>query len=78
VNNRFSEWEGAQMGVGPSSHFDIIPSGGAGGPFKVTGDFLYRTHQSSQLDKGVWGILRVQLPPKIQPPPPPGTLNLVP
>jgi hypothetical protein len=67
VNNRFSEWEGAQMGVGPSSHFDIVPSGGAGGPFKVTGDFLYRTHQSSQFDKGVWGILRVQSPPKIQP-----------
>ncbi len=69
VNNRFSEWEGAQMGVGPSSHFDIIPSGGAGGPFKVAGDFLYRTHQSGQFDKGVWGILRVQPPPKILPPP---------
>ncbi|HSM86919.1 MAG TPA: multicopper oxidase domain-containing protein [Candidatus Limnocylindrales bacterium] len=60
VNNRFSEWEGAQMGVGPGSHFDIIPSGGAGGTFKITGDYLYRTHQSFQFDKGVWGILRVQ------------------
>jgi manganese oxidase len=76
VNNRFSEWEGAQMGVGPSSHFDIIPSGGAGGPFKVTGDYLYRTHQSGQFDKGVWGILRVQPPPKL--PPPPVTLDFVP
>jgi hypothetical protein len=59
VNNRYSEWEGSQMGVGPSSHFDIIPSGGAGGTFHIPGDYLYRTHQSFQFDKGVWGILRV-------------------
>ncbi|HET8890310.1 MAG TPA: hypothetical protein VFQ41_15520 [Candidatus Angelobacter sp.] len=78
VNNRFSEWEGAQMGVGPSSHFDIIPSGGAGGPFKVTGDFLYRTHQDAQFDKGVWGILRVQPPPVVQPAPDPTLVQLVP
>jgi len=78
VNNRFSEWEGAQMGVGPSSHFDIIPSGGAGGPFKVTGDFLYRTHQSGQFDKGVWGILRVQPPPKVPPAPDPTLTQLTP
>jgi len=25
VNNRYSEWEGGQMGVGPGSHFDVIP-----------------------------------------------------
>jgi hypothetical protein len=60
VNNRFSEWEGSQMGVGPGSHFDIIPSGGAGGTFKIAGDYLFRTHQSFTFDKGVWGILRVQ------------------
>jgi hypothetical protein len=65
VNNRFSNWEGSQMGVGPSSHFDIIPSGGAGGTFRITGDYLYRTHQSFQFDKGLWGILRVQPPVKI-------------
>jgi manganese oxidase len=62
VNNRFSNWEGSQMGVGPSSHFDIVPSGGAGGTFKIAGDYLYRTHQDSQFDKGVWGLLRVRLP----------------
>ena len=60
VNNRFSNWEGSQMGVGPSSHFDIVPSGGAGGTFKIAGDYLYRTHQDSQFDKGVWGLLRVR------------------
>jgi hypothetical protein len=62
VNNRFSNWQGSQMGVGPSSHFDIVPSGGAGGTFKIAGDYLYRTHQDSQFDKGVWGLLRVRQP----------------
>lgn len=59
VNNPFSEWEGSQMGVGPSSHFDILPVNGAGGNFKVPGDYLFRTHQSSEFDRGLWGILRV-------------------
>ena len=73
VNNRFSEWEGSQMGVGASSHFDIIPSGGAGGTFKIPGDYLYRTHQSFQLDRGLWGILRVS-PIVVVPPPSPVVL----
>jgi manganese oxidase len=64
VNNRFSNWQGSQMGVGPSSHFDILPSGGAGGTFGITGDYLFRTHQSFQFDKGLWGILRVRVPTK--------------
>jgi hypothetical protein len=68
VNNRFSEWEGSQMGVGPGSHFDIIPSGGAGGTFKIAGDYLYRTHTSFTFDRGVWGLMRVQPPSKLPPP----------
>jgi hypothetical protein len=59
MNNPFSEWEGSQMGVGPSSHFDVLPVNGAGGNFKVTGDYLYRTHQYFQFDRGLWGLLRV-------------------
>ena len=59
LNNPFSEWQGSQMGVGPSSHFDIPLINGAGGAFRVLGDYLYRTHQSFQFDKGVWGIFRV-------------------
>ncbi|HEX7287971.1 MAG TPA: multicopper oxidase domain-containing protein [Candidatus Angelobacter sp.] len=59
LNNPFSEWQGSQMGVGPSSHFDILLINGAGGAFRVLGDYLYRTHQSFQFDKGVWGIFRV-------------------
>ena len=59
VNNPFSEWEGSQMGVGPSSHFDIVPVNGAGGNFSIPGDYLFRTHQSSSFDRGLWGILRI-------------------
>jgi hypothetical protein len=59
LNNPFSEWQGSQMGVGPSSHFDILPVNGAGGNFRVPGDYLYRTHQNFQFDRGLWGIFRV-------------------
>ena len=65
LNNPFSEWEGAQMGVGPSSHFDILPVNGAGGNFRITGDYLFRTHQSFQFDKGLWGIFRVTPSPVV-------------
>ena len=54
-----SEFMGAQMGVGPSSHFNILLRNGAGGAFGVTGDYLYRTFNSFQFDGGMWGILRV-------------------
>jgi len=54
-----SEWSGAQMGVGAGFHFVAIPRNGAGGKFKVTGDYLYRTFQSSMFDGGLWGIFRV-------------------
>jgi hypothetical protein len=55
----FSEFTGAQMGVGPGSHFNILLRNGAGGAFSVTGDYLYRTFNSFQFDGGMWGILRV-------------------
>jgi hypothetical protein len=55
----FSEFNGAMMGVGPSSHFNILLRNGAGGAFSVTGDYLYRTFNSFQFDGGIWGILRV-------------------
>jgi hypothetical protein len=32
---------------------------GAGGAFKVKGDYLYRTQSSFQFDNGIWGIFRV-------------------
>src|SRR4030095_6947046 len=54
-----SEWSGAQMGVGAGFHFVAIPRNGAGGTFRGTGDYLYRTFQSMQFDGGLWGIFRV-------------------
>ncbi|MFY9555566.1 MAG: copper oxidase [Blastocatellia bacterium] len=57
--NVLSEWSGAQMGVGAGFHFVAVPRNGAGGKFRVTGDYLYRTFQSMQFDGGLWGIFRV-------------------
>lgn len=58
-NNPLSEVKGAQYGVGPSSHYDVIPTNGAGGARRVAGDYLYRTQESFQFDGGLWGIFRV-------------------
>jgi manganese oxidase len=58
-DNPLSEVKGAQYGVGPSSHYEVIPKNGAGGARRVTGDYLYRTQASFQFDGGVWGIFRV-------------------
>lgn len=58
-DNPLSEWKGAQMGHGPSNHFDAIPAHGAGGAFAVPGDYLYRDMASFQFDGGLWGIFRV-------------------
>lgn len=58
-SNPLSEVKGAQYGVGPSSHYEVIPVNGAGGARKITGDYLYRTQESFQFDGGIWGIFRV-------------------
>jgi hypothetical protein len=58
-NNPFSEFKGSTYGVGPSSHYEVIPVNGAGGARRVTGDYLYRTQESFQFDGGLWGIFRV-------------------
>ena len=58
-NNSLSEFKGAQYGVGPTSHYEVIPVNGAGGKTRVTGDFLYRTMHPFQFDAGIWGIFRV-------------------
>ncbi|HEX8852863.1 MAG TPA: hypothetical protein VF754_05215, partial [Pyrinomonadaceae bacterium] len=57
--NPLSEVKGAQYGVGPTSHFDVIPNNGAGGTFRVAGDYMYRTQTSFVFDAGMWGIFRV-------------------
>ncbi|HEX8118852.1 MAG TPA: hypothetical protein VF521_16360, partial [Pyrinomonadaceae bacterium] len=58
-SNPLSEWKGSQYGIGPGSHFDMLLKNGAGGYFKVPGDYLYRSQQSFQFDGGLWGIFRV-------------------
>lgn len=58
--NSISERKGAQFGIGPTSHDNFLLRNGAGGAFRVTGDYLYRTFQSFQFDGGIWGIFRVK------------------
>ncbi|HEX7150210.1 MAG TPA: copper oxidase [Thermoanaerobaculia bacterium] len=58
-NNPLSEWTGTFMGIGPSSHFDAVLQHGAGGRFRIVGDYLWRTQQSFMVDGGIWGLLRV-------------------
>jgi len=57
--NPLSEWKGVLFGIGAGSHFDVVPMNGAGGKFKIPGDYLFRTQQSFQFDGGLWGIFRV-------------------
>ena len=58
-NNPLSEFKGAQYGIGPTSHYEVIPVNGAGGARRITGDYLYRTQVSFMFDGGIWGIFRV-------------------
>ena len=58
-SNPFSEFKGATYGIGPSSHYEVIPVNEAGGARRVAGDYLYRTQESFQFDGGIWGIFRV-------------------
>jgi hypothetical protein len=58
-DNPLSEVKGTQYGVGPSSHYEVIPMNGAGGARRVAGDYLYRSQESFQFDGGLWGIFRV-------------------
>ena len=58
-NNPLSEVKGSQYGVGPTSHYEVIPMNGAGGARRITGDYLYRTQSAFQFDGGIWGIFRV-------------------
>jgi len=57
--NSISEWFGTRGGVGPTDHFDGLVPDGAGGKFKVTGDYLYRDYPGPRLDAGIWGLLRI-------------------
>lgn len=58
--NPKSFWTGTQDQIGPSEHFDIVPDFGAGGAFRVTGDYLYRDMLPIHFMNGLWGIMRVE------------------
>jgi hypothetical protein len=60
--NPLSEFSGAQFGVGATFHFDALIRNGAGGRFKVPGDYLFRSFQSMQFHNGLWGLFRVFSP----------------
>src|SRR4026207_2183873 len=57
-DNPLSEFKGTTYGIGPSSHYEVIPVNGAGGGRRVTGDYLYRTQESFMFDGGIWGMFR--------------------
>ena len=54
-----SIWQGSRSGHGPSNHFDVLIEK-AGGSNAVPGDYLFRSYPAAQLDRGLWGIFRVQ------------------
>ncbi|MCB1054006.1 MAG: hypothetical protein KDD11_00660, partial [Acidobacteria bacterium] len=59
-DNPTSPWVGARYGHGPSNHFDAVLKHGAGGAYRVTGDYLYGDYVPWYLVNGMWGILRVE------------------
>ena len=48
---------GTYSGIGPRRHFNA--STVAGGANHLAGDYLFRTHESFQINGGLWGIFRV-------------------
>jgi manganese oxidase len=58
-DNSDSQWQGITFGIGPASHENLLVTHGAGGLFKVEGDYLYRSQMSGSYDQGMWGIFRV-------------------
>lgn len=57
--NSFSFLEGAHMGVGPTSHFDLLLRNGAGGAFGISATYLFRDFAGPGVDGVLWGWLKV-------------------
>jgi len=45
--------------TGISERFDYVLDGGAGGPARKAGDYLYYSSRNFQLENGAWGVIRV-------------------
>jgi hypothetical protein len=58
--NDWSQWLGAEPGIGAGSHLNLLLTNGAGGFYGTKGDYLYRDQASFQFDNGLWGIFRVE------------------
>ncbi len=58
--NNWSEWKGAEPGIGAGSHLNLLLTNGAGGFYRTPGDYLYRDQSSFQFDNGLWGVFRVE------------------
>lgn len=58
-DNPRSFWVGAQGGMGPGNHFDVVPYYGAGGSQGVIGDYMFIDQVGHHTYNGAWGILRV-------------------
>jgi len=46
-------------GVGPYEKFDAHLIGGAGGPARAVGDFVYANRRLAYVEAGMWGLFRV-------------------
>ncbi|MBD0270770.1 MAG: copper oxidase [Acetobacteraceae bacterium] len=55
---RKGQWLANREGIGPGNHFDVVVEQ-AGGPFRISGDYLFRNMFPLAFDGGQWGILRV-------------------
>ncbi len=51
-------WQGSRMGQGPTNHLDVLLAQ-AGGPFRRTGTYLYRTFPAMHFQIGLWGWFNV-------------------
>ncbi|MBV1800149.1 hypothetical protein [Siccirubricoccus sp. G192] len=56
---RPGQWLGTREGVAPGNHHNVVVEQ-AGGPFRISGDYLFRNMFPNAFDGGQWGILRVK------------------
>ena len=55
-DNPLSEYYGTQEGINPTGHWDFVID--LGGPFNVTGDYLWRDQAAFGNFMGLWGLIR--------------------
>lgn len=59
TDNPFSQRVGSQEGLGAFTHWTLVPRNGAGGLFKVSGDYLIRPQDAWHNVDGIFNIFRV-------------------